>query len=146
MNRQKFPLNYIWYIFVAFMWLLAIFLIKETSAQLFKNLLSGEKTVPEVWMMILLLDILFLIGALIPTWSISKEHFTVYDDLGLKRPGLLRVINLNWKDITHIERRAYSLYLNSKSSWITINLAIYQNPEELAKHIYDCVKSRTNPQ
>jgi len=144
MNNRNFPLNYIWYIFPSFMWLMAFFLIKETSTELFESLVFSRDSIPKTWAIILLLDILFLSGALIPTWSVIKEHLTIYDDLGLKRPGLLRAINLRWEDITHVERRAYSLHINSNSGWITINLAIYRDPEQIAKHINDCIRSHSN--
>jgi len=138
MKNKMFSLSYFGISFTVFMWLLALFLIVEISSGLLAEIFESGY-IPKTWALILLLDLLFLAGAFIPTLSILREILTVFDEHGIQRPKLFGYSRIMWKDVAKIEERGFALYIKSNAEWIVISLSFYKEPGTIVGYIQKMV-------
>jgi hypothetical protein len=137
--QTKYPLNLFGPIFAILLWGLAIFLILEISSPFFLFFISG-KTLPRTWILVLVLDILFLIGPLIPTWGLIREYFTVLNSSEIRRPKIFGYKVIKWNEILSVEETGFSLIVKSKSGWMVFSLGLYKNPQM----IVDFIRKKAN--
>jgi len=138
MKNKMFSLSYFGISFTAFMWILALFLIFEISSDFLAGIFESGY-IPKTWGFILLLDLLFLAGAFIPTLSVLREFLTMFDEHGIQRPKLFGYSRIMWKDIVKIEERGFALYVKSNAEWIVISLSLYKKPGTVVRYIQNMV-------